>query len=318
MGIEQLRWKMVERPLLPVENSWVDAAPFIAIFVLFGLAILAIFRLRRRQPIRHLIQASALIIFALTFHRCFCAMRGWIFGLSEIGKDNLSLFQNTCIFIPVVAFVFAFGRIFCSWICPLGALQEALRKIKINTPKIRLFLLSVFLAATVFLLWRLRPENYFLIQNAAGLLGLSLLAVCLPVTLNPAWDPSFKKIKYFYLALWTALIVCGVFVTDPWCGVYGNEIDYSSLIGLSSVVLAGIIVSMAWCRYICPLGALFALLSKFYAYRVKGSGLPDTRYKSTCPMTAINEKGNVDNDNCIFCLRCNEKFGFRLEKNEKK
>ncbi|MCX5714061.1 MAG: PQQ-binding-like beta-propeller repeat protein [Candidatus Omnitrophica bacterium] len=305
MDIQQLTWKMVERPLLPVENSWVDAAPFAALFILCGLTILAIFKLRRQhQPLRHLIQLAALLIFAFTFHRCFCAMRGWVFGLSEIGKDNLSLFQNTCIFIPILAFVFAFGRIFCGWICPLGFIQEGLGKINIKSKKIKIVLLCGFLAIIFFLLWRLRPVNYFVIQNAASLLGLSLLIICLTAVINPQSDTALKKIKYFYLTLWTILIIFGVFVTDPWCSIYGNEIDYSSLIGFLAVIFSGLIVSMAWCRYICPLGALFALFSKFYAYRIKDSGRADARKQDICPMHAINEKGAVDNQNCIFCLRC--------------
>jgi polyferredoxin len=307
-------WKIVERPLLPVENSWVDAAPFAALFILYGLAILVIFKLRRRQALRHLIQLAALLIFVLTFHRCFCALRGWVFGLSEIGKDSLNLFQNTCIFIPTLAFIFAFGRIFCAWICPLGFIQEGLAKINIQPKKMKIVLLCIFVAITCFLLWRFRPVNYFLPQNIAGLFGLSLLLICLLQALNLCSDTSLKKIKYFYLALWVILILFGVFVTDPWCSIYGNEIDYSSLIGFLAVIFSGLIVSLAWCRYICPLGALFALCAKFSAYQVKGSGYPDKRYKETCPMQAINENGRVDKQNCIFCLRCNEKFGFRIEK----
>lgn len=311
MNIEQLKWKMVERPLLPIENSWVDAAPFIAILLLFAASILIISKLKKRQTARHIIQSLALIIFAFTFHRCFCTVRGWVFGVTEVGKDNLSVFQNMCIFIPLLAFLFIFGRIFCGWICPLGFIQESLRKIPLF--KKRLPPLFIFIALTAFLMHYFKPVNFFIVQNISSVFGLALLGICVIAILKPKKELKLKKIKYIALGAWTTLIVLGIFVTSPWCSIYGNEIDYSSLIGFIAVLFAGTVISMAWCRYVCPLGGLFALLSRFYQYVVKGTGKSDKTYAETCPMAAISENGEVDTENCIYCLRCVEKHGFKLK-----
>ncbi|MDP2911696.1 MAG: 4Fe-4S binding protein [Candidatus Omnitrophota bacterium] len=317
MNIEQLKWKMVERPLIPIQDSWVDATPFIALILLLGASIFIIFKLRKKQLARHIVQLSSLILFAFTFHRCFCAIRGWFFGLSEIGRDNLSVFQNTCIFIPIIASLFIFGRIFCGWICPLGFIQESIRNIFrhvhhrvgaiIDRP-----LLFFFIAITIFLIYRFKPVNFFVIQNMASIFGLLLLVICFFSIANPANDLRLKKSKYFFLVIWVLSILLGIFVTSPWCAIYGNELDYSSLIGFISVLFAGLIVSMAWCRYMCPLGGLFALLAKFYNYTAKGSGIPSKEYKNTCPMGAITKNGTVDKENCIYCFRCIEKHGFKI------
>jgi len=314
MNIEQLKWKMIERPLIPIQESWVDATPFIALILFLGASIFIIFKFRKKQSARHIVQLSSLILFAFTFHRCFCAIRGWFFGLSEIGRDNLSVFQNTCIFIPMIASLFIFGRIFCGWICPLGFVQELLKNSGKSLRRIpKLIMLSIFLVIAVFLIYYFKPVNFFVIQNMASMLGLCLLFICFFSILNPANDLRLKKLKYFFLAMWILSILLGIFVTSPWCAIYGNEIDYPSLIGFISVLLTGLIISMAWCRYICPLGGLLAALSKFYKYAVKGSGIPSEEYKNTCPVGAITKNGTVDKESCIYCLRCTEKHGFKLQ-----
>nr|MBU1327728.1 4Fe-4S binding protein [Candidatus Omnitrophota bacterium] len=314
MNIEQLKWKMVERPLIPIQNSWVDATPFIALTLLLGASIFIIFKFRKKQSARHIIQLFSLILFAFTFHRCFCAIRGWFFGLSEIGRDNLSVFQNTCIIIPVIASLFIFGRIFCGWICPLGFVQELLKNFGKRLRQIpKLIMLSIFLVIAIFLIYRFKPVNFFVIQNMSSMLGLCLLFICFLSIANPANDLRLKKLKYFFLVIWILSILLGIFVTSPWCAIYGNEIDYPSLIGFISVLLTGLIISMAWCRYVCPLGGLFAALARFYKYTIKGSDIPSEEYKNTCPMRAITKNGTVDKESCIYCLRCTEKHGFKLQ-----
>lgn len=316
MTIEQLKWKMVERPLIPIQDSWVDATPFIALILLLGASIFIIFKFQKKQSARHIVQLSSLILFAFTFHRCFCAIRGWFFGLSEIGRDNLSVFQNTCIFIPIIASLFIFGRIFCGWICPLGFVQETIRNLlhRVGAVSDRPLLL-LFTAIIIFLIYHFKPVNFFVMQNMASMLGLLLLIICFSSVIKPENDIHLKKLKYFFLAIWVLSILLGIFVTDPWCAIYSNEIDYSSLIGFISVLFAGLIISMAWCRYICPLGGLFALLARFYKYTVMGRSRPSPteEYKNTCPMGAISKDGTVDKENCICCLRCNEKHGFKLQ-----
>ena len=216
-----------------------------------------------------------------------------------------------CVFIPIIASLFVFGRVFCGWICPLGFIQEWLRKIKVL--KNNFIVLLIFLTVVTFFMFYFKPVNFFFVQNIASLLGLLLILLCFPAILNPSLDKRLKKIKYFSLAIWTTLTVLGVFITSPWCSIYGNEIDYSSLISFVAVMLAGTVISMAWCRYVCPLGGLFALLARFYQYIVKGTGLSSKAYKNTCPMGAISEQGHVDTENCIYCLRCTEKHGFVLK-----
>lgn len=313
---------MVERPLIPIQDSWVDATPFIALILLLGISIFIILKFRKKQLARHIVQSASLILFAFTFHRCFCAIRGWFFGLSEIGRDNLSVFQNTCIFIPIIASLFIFGRIFCGWICPLGFIQETVRDghgrpLRDGAKDGRgrpLQILILFIAIIIFLIYRFRPVNFFVIQNTASIFGLLLLFICFFSILNPANDIKLKKLKYFFLVIWILSILLGIFVTSPWCAIYGNEIDYSSLVGFISVLFAGLIISMAWCRYMCPLGGLFALLARFYKYTVMGRSRPSPteEYKDTCLMGAITKNGTVDKENCIYCLRCTEKHGFKI------
>ncbi len=62
-----------------------------------------------------------------------------------------------------------------------------------------------------------------------------------------------------------------------------------------------------WCRNICPLGGLLALLSKFSVFKfIFGEGCTNCGIcEKICPTSAISiEQARVDAGECIDCLRC--------------
>ena len=107
---------------------------------------------------------------------------------------------------------------------------------------------------------------------------------------------------------WIIIITLGIFVTDPWCALFGNEIDYSSLVGLFAVLASAAIVSMAWCRYLCPLGSCLSLITKFSQVKIKrkkGSSISKQAAQRICYVQALGEEG-LDESSCLFCKRCVE------------
>jgi polyferredoxin len=104
--------------------------------------------------------------------------------------------------------------------------------------------------------------------------------------------------------------MAGVFVTSSWCVLFGDEVDYSSMVALIAVLGAGLVISMAWCRYLCPAGATLAVASKLAHYRVSDPKACTRCGKcaSVCPMGAL-DVGRIDRSSCTYCGLCLEHCG---------
>jgi len=312
---ESLNWKLIERPLLPIGNTYLDAFVFLVFFILLFLAGIAL----KSKPgirIRPFVQSVSFIFFIFIVHRCFCALRGTIFSFQDIGKNDLNVFNGLFIFVPLVAFTLMFGRIFCGWLCPLGFIEEVFfrvpftRKVMLAlTPqarRLRLILSVILFLAAIFLLFEFKPKTFFFVQNIAAFWGLAALILTALFVLNPGADIKLKRMRYLLLFAWLVIISLGIFVTDPWCALYGNEIDYSSLVALFTVLASAAVVPMAWCRYLCPLGAVLGMAMKFSQVKIKrkkDSLISSSQAKEICYVQALTEKG-LDKSSCLFCKRC--------------
>ncbi len=315
-------FKLTDLPLLPVAGSWVDATPYALMFLLLLGAALAATRLRgrARQAARRVIQSISAFVFIIFLHRCICMLRGWAFAMSLMGRNNVLAFGHACMFVVIIAVGMAFGRFFCGWICPLHLLQEGIagiyrRRVGLSSPRLRR-LAGYLLAAglTVLLVWLaylVRPGTQFFSENVAAVWGLALLALIFMVVAHEHWDARAKKLKYVSLVMWLGLSLAGVFVTNPWCVLYGDELDYSSLVALLAVVSGGAVISLAWCRYLCPAGATLAVAAELAALRVSDPGncRHCGRCELVCPTGALKE-GRIDQSSCTYCGRCLENCGF--------
>lgn len=315
-------FKIVQRPLLPINESWVDATPLLLLLLLLFASVWAARRLRRAQLVRHIIQALGLFIFVIFLHRCLCALRGWAFGLKLLGRNDLIAFGHLCIFIILAAFTIAYGRYFCGWVCPLGTIQELLGTLGIarrRRPKlVRLvggyLMLAGLGVALVYLAWLVAPRTQYASENVAALAGLLLLVVLAVVLPWEERDWRLRWLKYASAVAWVSIAAMGVFVTNPWCVLYGNEVDYSSFVSLLAVSAVTVVISMAWCRYLCPLGGLLAACSTFARFRIGGLSACKKcgRCVSVCPVGALNV-GQIEFSYCTYCGRCIEACGFVWE-----
>ena len=63
-----------------------------------------------------------------------------------------------------------------------------------------------------------------------------------------------------------------------------------------------------YCRYLCPLGAFFALLGAFPIFnwltRRAECGSPCQKCRVNCEIDAISKQGDIDMKECIQCLEC--------------
>lgn len=313
MTLENLKWKMLERPLLPVMGSHVDAFAFLVLFALLFLSGLAL-KNKKSGFFRASLQIISFIFLVFVIHRCFGALRGWIFALKDIGKNELNVFYNLFIFVPLVAFTLMFGRVFCGWICPLGALQELsfrvpffkkfILKESLVARCIKLSLLVIVFSLSIFFLIKLRPQTFFFLENVASFWGLALIGIVFIAIWRPALEMGLKKIRYLSLILWFILLISGVYTMDPWCALYVNGIDYSSILSLFIVLALTFLLSQPWCRYLCPLGSFLSLLVKYAPFKVRQvKNIPPEVAKNICPVEALGREA-IDPGSCLYCARC--------------
>jgi polyferredoxin len=158
-----------------------------------------------------------------------------------------------------------FGRVFCGFLCPFGALQDLLERI---VPR------------------RFRRELPLSIHERALYLKYGVLAVVLapavlgiPITVFHFFEP-FGTVFYWSpsVLLWTIAL---------------------------AILIASAVVPRFYCRYACPLGAALALgslLSPFRIRRVEQCTVC-TVCERVCPTGAIRGP-DIDFKECVRCNEC--------------
>ncbi len=197
------------------------------------------------------------------------------------------------------------GRLFCSYVCPLGAILDFVDPLLFRRTRrrpleadrglrcLKYIVLIVFFAAAVAgssLVYLLDPISLLTRTYTFGLYppfvaaGNVLLDLFRPIAAHLRWmnvaSLSFAQ-PLFYFSIVTLLIFGGI-------------------VALSRLV------PRFWCRYLCPLGALLSLVSPLGRWRrtvapeCDGCGL----CQKACPMGAAAEDGATRLGECIQCQTC--------------
>ncbi len=166
------------------------------------------------------------------------------------------------------------GRgVFCGWLCPYGALQELVNKAAQSLRVPQLPLPSLVHE-------RLVAIKYVILL---ALFGLSLQS--LPDAVRYAEVEPFKTV--FALRL-----------DRPWPFV-------AYALGLVAVSAFN---GKFFCKYLCPLGAALTIPSHFRIFdwlrRRKECGRPCQTCATECPSQAIRPTGEIDANECHYCLDC--------------
>ncbi|MEZ5536339.1 MAG: 4Fe-4S binding protein [Thiolinea sp.] len=178
------------------------------------------------------------------------------------------------IWLLVIISFFSVGRaLFCGWLCPFGALQEFIAKIArtLSIPQLKI---SDHWDS------RLKLVKYVVLA------GLVAVAVFLPGQVDTAVEvePFKTAISVFFVREW-------------------YFVAYAVL-----CLLASLVIFKAYCRYLCPLGALMALggflqLRKWIRRR-EDCGSPCQLCKVRCQYQAIQRSGEITYSECFGCLDC--------------
>lgn len=166
---------------------------------------------------------------------------------------------------------------FCGWLCPFGALQELTSNVakKLKVPQVKLP-------------WglheRLWPLKYIIFL---GLFGLSFYSMALAETLSEV-EPFKTAIILKFARQWPFVLFA------------------------VTLLVAGLFIERFYCRYLCPLGAALAIPGRIRMFewlkRWPECGSPCQRCAKECPVQAIHPEGQINVNECIYCMHCQELY----------
>ena len=203
------------------------------------------------------------------------------------------------------------GRVWCGWICPLGTVLEWIRypraRYRAMPPSarwrtVKYVLLAAIIAAALF------GNLTLMLLDPIAVLTRTATTVILP-SLNQAIT-SAEHVLYGVRFFRPAIDLVERLLRGP---VLPTAQFYFAANVAIALLFLGIVVLNAvaerfWCRYLCPLGGLLALLSKIALYRrVVGEECNRcAQCAGTCPMDTIEPDRSYESDpgECTVCLDC--------------
>lgn len=231
--------------------------------------------------IRRIVQLTAFILFPGLFILAFSAI-GALYKAVIGGSFSISaLSLPLLILLAVIPVTILWGRFFCGFLCAFGSMGDFFWSVSRRLFKIR-----------------------FIISEKA--------------------DRILKLLKYVVLLLIVIVIWTLAFPIDstinPWTifGMYASVTAWPSASYLLSIgtllllliICGSMLVERFFCRYFCPLGAIFTLISRLRLFRIKkprsncGSCKLCTR---KCSMgIALYQEDRISSGECIDCFSCVE------------
>lgn len=276
--------KFCTKPENKIIKIWSSKKLAISIFILLWILVIIIFIIRDTLSKNNFyLSITYNFILLLDIYIIGIIFEGQpsvvnIFALIDNIK-NLEIFMlDPCIFlgwIMILSTIFIWGKaLFCGWICPFGALQELLFKIR-----------SIIIRNDTSLEFSLKITNK--LRYLRYIIFLSLLLV------------SFKS-----LHLAEILSEVEPFKTTWILGIKNRPLLIS--IYTISLLIIGLITYRFFCRFICPLGAFLSLLSIFTIFKIKRRGTCSVCQicRKSCNSRAIQNSGDIDSKECFGCFTC--------------
>lgn len=233
------------------------------------------------QIARHCVQAVAFILFPGLFITTFSSIKELVVTIASGSFTVSSMASQIVLVAAVLLITMLMGRFFCGFLCSFGAMGDLFRFI-----------------------------------------GSKLGIRRAPITEKT--DKGLKMIKYVLLI---AIVVFVWFLklpvldgnNDPWT-VFGRITylkgpDFAAMLSIGGVLLIAIMIGSLFierffCRYLCPLGAVFAATSGIRLFRIRkprrncGNCAACTR---VCAMgIPLYQDDVISSGECIDCFKCKD------------
>ena len=235
-------------------------------------------RLQNRQRmLRWVIQVVFLLCAPGAFSAAFNGAKyiaAQIGGLQAIEPTSFLL-----LFAALCAFTVVFGRFFCGYACAFGTLGDAIHL---------LFAPFRSWCGKHFPTWRASKGQ----QNRCRYVKIVVLALILAICFQGTYDSSWSP--------WTAF-----------AGLMGgslNGIPSGAFLLLGAIAVGMGLVDRFFCRFLCPLGALFSFLPVLPVSQFKRTGKHCSTQcaccQNACPVHMRPEKDGSEMGECIACGQC--------------
>ncbi len=212
----------------------------------------------------------------------------------------------------VLFFTILFGRFFCAWVCPLGTtiditdhflagLRRKSTKNIYDGRKVKYYLLAFLLI------------SLFFSQQCIGWFDpLSIATSVYTISIHPY---SIHLVHGFFGYISNVPLIGGLFtfihklILDV---LFAHHAPFFSAHGVLFfffilLITFGIVFRRYWCRNICPMGAMLALISDWSLWKrtVSSSCTSCGLCVERCGMGAIGSDGrNTKEGECILCMTC--------------
>lgn len=200
-------------------------------------------------------------------------------------QGSFSADKSTLFYVCGILMLYGllFGRLICGWLCPFGLIQELLYKIK--TPKLKKSKVT-------------RILSYF----KYVILVFFVFIVPIAYAFRDTPLPSFCK------------YICPAGTLEGGIGLLSNKVNesYFSMLGplftwkfllLVSITVGSVFIFRMFCRFICPLGALYGLFNKISFFGVKVDQ-PKCTNCNLCVNHCKMDIKHVNDHECISCGEC--------------
>lgn len=188
---------------------------------------------RRRRKAAHIaVHLASLGVLGFFVQGCYCQLGTIQYLFLPGGLGFLGGIGVAVLVLPMVWALF-FGRIFCGWVCPFGALQDLLGKLNVPRPprlpvRLRRFLIHQKYVLTL------------LFFAAVALSGRGLLGRVVPGSLFCAIDPFHTVFSFFLIG---------------------------SFLGGVALLVGLIFLPRFFCQYLCFYGAVLSLFGRARLFR---------------------------------------------------
>jgi polyferredoxin len=307
-------FKLFEDALIPISGT-VDLAPLLVMVSLLTAGAVLMHVRPRRQFMRRVIQTASFSAFVIGLHPCACMVRDLVRGSLVLNYDNLQAFWLTMLIVPLAAFTMVWGRVFCGWVCPIGFVQEAGSKVtgwmrrhpdRERMKRIRFTLAAVLLLGTISLYAFVRTDNFPILQGLGAGYLIALTVLIMLSVADRRWEARLRVVRYVSLAFFVGFTALGVYLNAAFCVLFSRILDSTTVMLFVGVLLASLVLSQAWCRFLCPEGALLGLLTRLSGYKItlnRGRCSGCNVCNDVCPVEAI-DVGEVDERSCLYCCKC--------------
>ena len=184
----------------------------------------------------------------------YCPMGGLQAFATYLAQNSLPCSMSSLqvmMGLALVAAVVLFSKLFCGYLCPLGTVQDIIKRLRVK-----------------FRIKSVKIANGSAIDKILRIIKYALLFLIFYMTVEES-ELFCKNLDPYYAVA---------------TGFQGEITLWMSIVSICVLVIGSLVVDMFWCRYLCPLGAISnslkfwvwigVLFGVYFAANVIGAGIP--------------------------------------------